>query len=461
MKTSGKGLTLGGRNAAGIAINALSAAHIVPAKLPIVLSSAQLDLPVVLHFDGWLAAKSGSPLAGLVMRLSASIPQEPTTSGRARRADAQRRQRDCIEALVVNLAACSLNPLHYAGLAVATRNDRLTRYDRPGFAAPTLRACIACLEEVGMLTVSPAIYKRQRTILVPSPELASRLLADGVTMRDIIRAAGRETVELWAERGGSRQHGNRSGKVLVDYRDTPETDTLRSSMDAVNESLNKAVVSMAGHPMPPPHLARKFHSDSPVAAPTFNRHGRLYGGFWQHLKHEHRHKLTVNGEAVADLDFASMFVSLAYLHQGFPPPAGDLYAVAGLESCRDVVKSLMVSLFFREVPATRLPKGARNEMPPGWTMARFKRAAAALHPAIAPLFDTDVGFELMATESRLLVAILLELGQRNIPALPMHDGIMVPRTAKRDALSVMEAASLSHLGSRLRVVEKIVMPPQD
>jgi hypothetical protein len=441
--------------------DSLTAATLAPAKLPIVLASATPDLPVVVHFDGWLSAESGSPLAKLALQLSASIPPFATTSGKARRADAQRRQRDCLETLVVNLAACSLSPLPYAGLSVATKNGRLTRYDRPGFTAPTLRACIACLEKIGLITVAPAVYKRQRTILVPSPELVSRFLVGCVAMRDIIRAPGKETVELWAtdKRGGGKQKGRRS-KVPVNYRDTSESSALRLSMDTINDSLNAAVVSMGGNPMPPPHLARKFRVTHPKAAHSFNRHGRLYGGFWQHLKREHRHMLTVNGEPVADLDFAGMFVNLAYLHQGLPPPAGDIYAVAGLENCRDVVKSLMVSLFFREVPAKRMPKEARNEMPPGWTMARFKRAAGALHPAIAPLFDTVVGFELMATESRLLVAILLELSQRSIPALPMHDGIMVPQTAKRDALTVMEAASLSHLGYHLKVVEKIITPPK-
>jgi hypothetical protein len=95
-------------------------------------------------------------------------------------------------------------------------------------------------------------------------------------------------------------------------------------------------------------------------------------------------------------------------------------------------------------------------------MERFKSAAADAHPAIVPLFDTNVGFELMALESQILVGVLLELASKGIAALPMHDGIMVAERHKEAAIETMLTVSRLKAGRELPVAEKpIPMPGQN
>ena len=252
------------------------------------------------------------------------------------------------------------------------------------------------------------------------------------------------------------------GKELVDYVDTPETLSLRAELESINAALAGAEVRLGGMRMAAPFLVRKFRATRKEGPHVFKRHGRLYGGFWQSLPRLQRHLLTLGGEPVADLDFSSMFVRLAFIRQGVVPPSGDLYRVPGLEAHRAEVKELTVSLFFRRAgaEATRLPKGMAGRLPNGWTMTRFKEAVGALHPALIPLFDTDVGFDLMFMESRLLVAVLLVLSERGIVALPMHDGIMVKQSARLEAMAVMGETSVRHLGCTLPVVEKSIKLPQ-
>jgi hypothetical protein len=154
-----------------------------------------------------------------------------------------------------------------------------------------------------------------------------------------------------------------------------------------------------------------------------------------------------------------MFVHLAYCHEKIEPPPGDLYAVPGLEEYRKAAKASIVSLFFRKTEAQRLPAGIKEELPAGWNMKRLKAAAVDLHPAIAHLFDSNVGFELMALESEILVGILLELASKGGAALPMHDGIMVAASQKQLAIDTMHRVSKEKVGRPLQVAEKEIKSP--
>ncbi|MEZ2132867.1 MULTISPECIES: hypothetical protein [unclassified Sinorhizobium] len=367
---------------------------------------------------------------------------------------------------MANLAVLALSPLPYAGVAVSVANGKASRYDRPDFNVPTLRTYIGHMEQLGALSTLPAIFRQQRTIIAPTPMFTDMLQRHGVTADDFGRAIGRETVELWSKRtrirerlDGTEIEEQTRGKELVDYQDTEETLRLRREMEIINRVLSNADLRLDGKRMPAAHMVRKFRIEHPTDPHAFSRHGRLYGGWWQDLSREYRHLLTINGEPACDLDYSSAFVRLGYLRQGIEPPPGDLYAIPGLEGHRDAVKELMVSLFFRQSAAKKLPRGIAERLPSGWTMQRFKAAAVALHPELAPLFDTDVGFELMHAESRMLVAVLLQLAGRGIVALGMHDGIMVAQSAREGAIAAMVETSRAQLGHSLPVVEKAIIRP--
>lgn len=420
--------------------------------LPPQKTGSEKALPHVFHYDAWLTAGDG-PLAALAESAFEMLAPPIITPGRSPRADATERRKLCTATLVANLSMVALSPAHYAGVAVPLRNGKLSRYDRKDFNTDVLRLVIEQAERAGLVLAEEAVFKERRTVVVPTSRFRQLVAAHEVSLADILHLQGRETIELWA---GSRRSGH---KTPVDYADCLEADTLRTQMAEINRVLNSADIRLDGRQIGPVHLVRKFRIEGPEDAPTFDRHGRLYGGFWEDLPKEQRHLLTIDGEPVVDLDFASMFIQLAYCRQGLQPPSGDLYAIPGLEEHRKAAKSLMVSLFFRNAEARRLPAGSKEALPQGWSMERFKAAAAALHPAIAHLFDTNVGFELMALESEILVGILTGLGSKGVAALPMHDGIMVAFSQKELAIETMQNVSAQKLGRSLPVVEKSIERP--
>ncbi|MGO7386908.1 hypothetical protein [Rhizobium ruizarguesonis] len=416
------------------------------------LTVAATEEPHVLHYDAWLIA-GGICLIALARQIFGILTPPAITPGRKHRADAEERRRLCSETLVASLAVIALSPARYTGLAVPLENAKLTRYDRRDFNADVLRTVIEEFAKAGLVTVEEALFRERRTVVAPTARFRHLVAKLGVSVTDVARLEGRETIELWS---GSRKSRH---KKIIDYQNSLEVDTLRDQMATINGVLNAADIRLEGGAVGPINLVRKFRIEQPDGLHSFDRHGRLYGGFWEDLPKDQRYLLTIAGEHVVDLDFVSMFIHLAYCRQEAEPPEGDLYAIPGLEDYRQIVKSVMVSLFFRNSRAQRLPPGSKSALPAGWSMERFKSAASDFHPSIAPLFDTNVGFELMAWESEILVAILLTLASKGIAALPMHDGIMVAEGHKEIAIETMRNVSWLKAGRALPVAEKLILMP--
>jgi hypothetical protein len=191
-------------------------------------------------------------------------------------------------------------------------------------------------------------------------------------------------------------------------------------------------------------------------AKAWTQNGRLFGGFWLNLERSRRSNIRIEGERVADLDYASMFARLAYAHMGGDPaPQGDLYDLTGLlrgydkEKHRDAVKQGFNSLLNGGRAGSReILKG----LPPKTTAVQLRDAVLRKHPGLAQaIAGKPIGLELMFTESRILLGCLKRLMGSRIVALPIHDGLMVGKSKMDEARRVMEEVSNDHLGFPLPV----------
>ena len=227
-------------------------------------------------------------------------------------------------------------------------------------------------------------------------------------------------------------------------------------------------------------LERRFVLLKGDKEPRWDRGGRLFGdGFWLTLASGRRGNIRIDGEAVADLDFSSMFARLAYAHLGVEAPSGDLYAIPGLEGYRSGVKLAFNVLLFdgkgqrRKWPevmgiglgddaeAKRDPSSRAAQcdglLPTGWEdPKRLRDAILEKHPALRKAFGRGLGYGLMHTESQVLMAVLLELMRRGIVALPMHDGLLCAQSRKGEVAEVMRKKATEITGAVLPVEEKPV-----
>lgn len=421
--------------------------------------------PPSIFLDPWLASK-GLPLVAIVDHLQTLTSRHSKPRMRSPSKSTAERRRFLMGNIAANLAHLALSPSrepgHLLAIATAHRQKSPTRYDRPDYPQRMLADVVRSLEEASILTRNPYVFKQRTTTVEPTPDFLNLLERHGVRLGDIGRDAGGETIWLRAREEAPENEWKRNaplGKRLVSYDDTEETHQLRAEVERVNEVLNAARIAFDGEPIGPIALHRVFLLRSPNAPQRFNLNGRLVGGFWQSLASIKRHLITIGGEDIVDLDWASMFATLAYLRATGRLPDGDAYDIPGLEEHRAGAKGALLSLLSRSGPMKALAPDLKAELPEGWTARRLVEAMTARHRPIAHLFGTDIGVELMHTESRVLMAVLLDLAEKDIPALPMHDGLNVRVSDREAALETMQSVSAKLLGVALPVKEKPVWRP--
>lgn len=401
-------------------------------------------------FDQW-AGLSVSAMANISPILRLVLQALGPTDRRPRR-DLIEGIEAIVSAIIANLMVLHLDRPPGSHLVIEMERRKRTRYDRPGLRK--LPEVVGVLEKAGFIMRHPSVFRQRRTTIEATLSLKAFLVTHRAGLADIVRAEGEEVVVLTARPDMRRIGGRKQANLLVDYKDTEETVRLRAEMEEVNSFLASRQIVLEGSPQPSFHLRRLFTLRSEDDPAAFNLHGRLYGGFWMNLDADERHRIRFDGEPIADLDFASMFPRLAYHHVRREPPQGDLYAIPGLEHHRDGAKAALSALLSYSAKMKSLPPRVKKKLPPGWTASRVRQAFADYHPDLVPLFGRDFPMDLMFTESRILLATLRRLMARNIAALPMHDGIMVPRSRSDQAMTAMLEASREIVGISLPVAIK-------
>jgi hypothetical protein len=246
---------------------------------------------------------------------------------------------------------------------------------------------------------------------------------------------------------------------LAEYEDSADTEKLREQMRRINLMLAEAGPLLATEikgmssftylDERERHLVRRFTYGS------FASGGRLWGGFWMNMKKELRPRvLRIHGEKTVECDYSGILPRLAYLVLGkgkAEVPAGDVYNIPGLSTeSRAGIKILFNALLMeiRTKPRDRFPQGMSEKLAPEDRVKGYKKVyelIASQHALLVPSFGTGLGHYLQFLESTLLVNVLLDLGQKHIVALPIHDGVIVQERKAEMVCAVMEHQALSVL----------------
>ena len=435
----------------------------------------------------WMTAK-GAPLRQLADETFGAISRFEEANSlrlRARRPEDLQSHEDLVHTLVVNLAHASLSPPPLTGrLAIRGGNPAkgAGRYDNPAFGKG-VRPLLNQMHEMGLIDFSlPKAMRGEVSSIAPTRAFAERVRELGVSLDDFGRDEHEEVLVL------TRNAGTQAAPIKdrVEYKDTAQTIALRNEVRKVNAFLataNLAFIADGLIPNVDPRdrlLKRRFVLLKGDKAVRWDRGGRLFGdAFWLTLASGRRPNIRIDCETVADLDFSSMFARLAYGHLRVEPPSGDLYAIAGLEGYRSGVKLAFNVLLFdgkgqrrkwpgvmgiglgNDAEAKRDPSSRAAQcdglLPAGWEdPKRLRQAILEKHPALRKAFGRGLRYGLMHTESQVLMAILLELIQRGIVALPMHDGLLCAQSRKDEVAKVMRTKAMEVTGVMLPVEEKPV-----
>jgi len=187
----------------------------------------------------------------------------------------------------------------------------------------------------------------------------------------------------------------------------------------------------------------------------WNLGGRLYSpgkDSYQQIGSAERLKVTIDGKPVCELDIKSSYLTIFQAQRGQPLDFvnnPDPYELPELSATpRDVVKAFITATFGNgQFPARWSPKTAgdlKEKTGQQHPIQPVRDAVARAYPLLEGLRQDDaeppIWARLMYLESDAVFRTMLALKDLNIPSLPVHDSLIVPRDKEqtaRDILSVL------------------------
>ncbi|WBT39953.1 hypothetical protein [Hyphomicrobium sp. DMF-1] len=435
-------------------------------------------------FDQHLIAKPG-PLKVLVENTIRFLDHHERHIGarkRARREQDHQQHLQRIETIVCNLAHAVLLPPPGGRIAAPLGHGGKgrSRYDSP-VAGKLLSPTLSLLWDLDFLDVrNPSVVRGEASSIGVSDWFTGKVKEAGVSLADFGRREDEEVIILSRHTRRSTGRDHVVYRAPIDYTDTSETKKHRDDLKGLNAFLNTAEIAFLDDGLEPRidpfdrTLRRRFVIFSNQKE-RFDQGGRMFGGFWQNLKSERRRNIRICGEPIAILDYSSMFTRLAYAELGSVPPPGDLYVIPGFESYRSGIKFAMNCFLFDGGPRRAWPDelaigleddltAARNSdgeetkyearLPAGATVGSTKEAILSVHPILGRAWDRRLGYRLMFRESEIMMRVLAELAAQNVPALCLHDGLIVPISGCELATHIMSKCALELTGAVFPVADK-------
>lgn len=400
------------------------------------------------RFDPWCLPTTATATK-IIEQAVADVKDHEQRSGirkRARRSHVEERFRQAVTALL------SATMRHATGggrggLYVPRSKEVLDRTSRylPAFLDRSFRETLDLLQATGWLRqfigeFDAATGIGRRTSVVAGPRLKEALGDTSVSPADFVTHRHAETIVLKSGKEDYWDKGN-----LVEYDDTDETMRHRAELAEVNDGLVKADLACEGYDTTRRRLYRSF------TRRRFDSGGRLFGGFWQTMpKADRQRLLRIDGRKTVELDYDQIAPRILYSMCGHAvPPDCDLYAVPGLDVNRDTKKTLVNAMLFAESPFKRKPKGTAAALK-GMTINKVVAVIRDAHAPISEHFFTGIGHHLQFIESQIMMALLLDLKDKGVVALPIHDAIIVPNdhvSIARDAMLAAFRRQTGHQGA--------------
>lgn len=261
--------------------------------------------------------------------------------------------------------------------------------------------------------------------------LITRIKERSLTYNDLSVEKSTNVIEL----RGKKTHKGGKAK-LIKYEETDLTRQYRDEMEQINAHLRQADICYQGNKDIDDSrrdLKRVFINGS------FEEFGRLCGGFWSNMKNEDRREITIGEDWVVSLDYGQMGLRLAYSLAKAPITFDDGYLIPGWEKAREGTKKLiniMLNTSNRDnwyISSTIKKAYKYRENIEG----QLFKDVFEFHAPIAHLFGQPLGNKFMFLESEILIDVLLELNEKGITALPVHDCVLIKESDAEVTKEVM------------------------
>jgi len=268
----------------------------------------------------------------------------------------------------------------------------------------------------------------------------------GVTLADFGISEDKPVLQCRAEKETSIAGRRKIRGSLLPIPQTNDNKVKEAEMKEINAYLRDLEVT-CDHPFDPTHchLVRIFNNGG------FDEGGRLYMGWWQSIPSRARKSIKIEDQITVELDFAQMHPTMLYgEYASGTQLKNDPYEVQGLP--RKTVKKLFNAMINASSKQRQWPEGIGSKNLK-MTVSEAQALILEKHRPIETAFFTGTGLRLQRQDSDIMVAILLELKRRDIPALPIHDSVIVPKNHKEIVTAVMRQHFQERLNLEIEIKE--------
>jgi len=240
----------------------------------------------------------------------------------------------------------------------------------------------------------------------------------------------------------SKEAGGKRGKKMK-LSSFPRSQQIINNITAINDFLS----TFTYEGMVFTGLRRLFNEGDRDNF-DFNLGGRLYpsGSLgYMGINSQERSSITINEEAIVEIDINASYLTILHALKGIAmPEAEDMYAIGGLP--REVVKKWFSITLGSDAFHTRWLKGNVAELKEAgvahksWmTVKAVEKVVLEHFPLMRDWPKQEVRWSnLMFIESEVVISTMQELMVKHqVPSLPVHDCIIVRKSDKELAMSVL------------------------
>ena len=236
-----------------------------------------------------------------------------------------------------------------------------------------------------------------------------------------------------------------------------EFDPLDSKALAIIRQVEEINLALAPHDIQPAHWFRGFQRIFALGTAhgyPWDKGGRLYavgGGGYQQVNSDRRATMTFNDEPVAEIDIKASHLTICHAMAGKPLNCPDPYAVPGIE--RAIVKKFVTITLGKGKPPRLWPdetkeKYAADEKTLGSDLQKdhpigtVRKAVLKQLPLLAEIEASPYNWaDFQYAESQAIIEAVHTLTVRHgIPALAVHDSIMIPVSQRDLAKAILSDA---------------------
>jgi hypothetical protein len=245
----------------------------------------------------------------------------------------------------------------------------------------------------------------------------------------------RPSVEVRRRSAKARGDRYRGAPMKIDWTD-PVAAEQRARIDRLNRYFDRQEIA------PLTHLGfYRVFNEGDVEGFDWNRGGRLYsiGGGYQQAKKAERLKMTINGEAVVEIDITASHLTILHALLGLEfDPALDPYQIEGIP--RPVVKAWVTMTLGHDKFHVRWPKELKEKLEKDldcnlgktFPLKKVRERVLSAIPALAGWETCGIRWvDLQFHESEAIIGAVERLAyDHHVPALPVHDSLILPQSAE-------------------------------